>query len=1001
MACPDLVQFAQDLFKFKEITTIDKKKDRNLRFNVWGITPDYVINMIKNKSVDGLSDGDKSRHVVSKIVNSLIRATNPNHPAKQFQKDIMSDRDIIAHSIALHEVMESVKGESDKARNNNIELSSVTNDGILPVLPLSRVAASIGRKILFQKGYRFKTVERSTGSAQRIEELYYKIGKGVLEDLQDKKYIKIHEGVNSIKDYIDESDMFKEYPEKKKTTTKSLTLSLNAKTLGIKPNSEEAKYFTKRTAAKIEDTEFGVITELLRAVSQVTQKATITVPETKKGLTLEQLAEYDAPGMTLDKKTAKVRKKFFDTPIYVHSAIHDLMNLLKDEVDKTGNAASTILSERFGKEEGAVNSLLGLKYSDDYSVDKKENIRGQNLSKTTPLDDLADSYGLLIDEQGNRSPLHMILRLGRNGRLYYDNSVLNPHGSKQSRYMLTPGEQTIEHNSEDFDYLVYGIGQALDKKLTHGEIVSGGNIKLDKALEMYNKYSTATNLKTKLIQLRNISTLFEGTDYVTVLTTLQAVNDVRNPVNGIVTTEFTVSADATASGGTLTFLQALGTEDNVINFMERIGLFHPKSIEKSDLDDLYGLMSEAISGSIEKSKDRGKADTLMQDTLDLLFNEGKDVRELSKDPTMTFVYGQGKTGAVTTMSQKLANRIIDNLDDPKVKEYLAKLFDDETYRTISSEVLRNQEDFYKKITKQFIKEKKLPGKLYDLMYIAINEEFLEDYGKRSNAVFDLAKKVPSHIQMKILPAAAVMSGDTDIKKYGIPITKLYEVSHQMEGGPDTVLTRKEKLMKSVMDVSTTHGIDAAQLYHSLADTMGDTGVVVVHDDVRGDVKTVRAMEKSYAKNTVDIISKYDVHQQVLASIAFYAPELVQTAEYKKLKIQIDTEVAAKKKLITENFNPNNSALIGDGNKFKDFAGKTAEPKPKEQPKVKVESEIEEKAELAKKVEVSTKPTTDQDFKGKTVKVTEDGESVEVLAQYYWEDLSDRLDMVEKLKKCQS
>ena len=986
MACPDLKDFARNLFKFDETVEIDKDKDKPLRFNVWAVTPDHVKNLFKNDTTDGLPQKNVSRAVMQKIDNSLKRIRESAESAATFRKEILDTRGNILHSIALHEIMESVKGESDKARNKGIEISSITNDGILPALPLSRVAASIGRKIMFQKGYRFKSAKKEEGSAKNIEEMYYTVGKNTLDDLAEKGYVDIHEGLATIKDYIDEADMKKEFPEKELTTDKVMSVSINTKKLGIKADTPESQYFLNRTAANLNDTELGTITEMLRTVRQVTQASTIVLPEIKIGMSLEDLAEKDAPGMTLDTKTAAIRKQIYDTPTFVNGSMHDLMKLLNEEVNDTGESATTILSDTLGKESGAVQSLFGLKRSDDYSVDKKESIAGQNLSKTTPLDDLADYYNLLTDAEGNRSPLHMIMRLGRNGRLYYDNSVLNPHASKQSRYMLTAGEYTVDKASEDFDYLVYGIGQALDKNLSYKELTEGGNTKLERALKIYEKYQAATTLKKKLIQLRQLPKVLPGTDYATALTTLQAITDIRNPVDGKISTEFTVSADATASGGTLTFLQALGTDPEIVNFMERIGLFKPTTIAEPDLDDLYGLMSEAVQTFVKEEKGIDDAQPIMQATLDVLFDAGNDVRELSKDPTMTFVYGQGKTGAINTMSRKLSDRIIDNIHTPEIRDYVARLFNDDKFKTMSPKEILAMEGFYKEIANK-LKEKGLPGKLYDLMDIAINETYLERFKKRSKNVFDLAKKIPAHIPVKILPAAAVMSGNTDINKYGIPITKLFEVSHEIEGG--NVLTRKEKLMKTVMDVSTIHGIDAAQLYHSLLDTMADSGVVVVHDDVRGNVKTVRAMEKEYAKQTVDIISKYDVHQQVLDSIAHYAPELADTKEYKKLKEQIDSEVATKKKLIKENFNDETDALIGDGNAFRDFAeGKakaapetkpTAAPTPTPTPTPKAEPAT--KATAKPEPEVKTEPTPEPEPEEGPAAKAEPAPEVETAEQY--------------------
>ena len=1000
MACIDFNEFTKFILSINQKVAIDKMKDKPLRYNVWETTSEQLKNVTGKLSMADLPDPDQSLRINSKIDAALKRIRESSAKGAAFQKEVLDHKFNKEMSIAMHEMMESVKGEADKARNLGLEITSVSDSGVTPALPLSRVAASIGRKIAFQKGYRFKRATNED-TAARIEAIYYDLGKEALQQLENAGYVVLKDNVPTIMDYENKSDLKKDFPKNELTRSDVLSVSLDEQKLGIKSNTEESAYFLKRSDADLTDTDLGVITEKLRVANLLLQPSTVILPDTKPTATDEQLAQWDNGVNEPDPKTAEARKSLYKNPLRVNKALGGLLQVFNEEVKSTGKSASKRVNEIFGTRKNMVRSLFGLKRSDDFSIDKKESVGGQNLSKTTPLDDFVEYYDLL--EGGD---LHMPMKIGRNARLYNLNSVLNAHGSKQSRYMLTPGEYTVDTGTGDYDYLIYGIHQGLGGQHSYGDIVGG--TRLDPALKLYEAYLAAPTLKRKLTALGRLSKIkeFNGVDYVSLLTSLQAVKDVRNAKGGKVTTEFTVSADATASGGTLTFMQALGTNERVTEFMQRIGMLQPDQLVPKDLDDLYGLMTEAVEAHLKDEEglgtDIGAEDTkgILQDTLDMLFikseeTRNKDVREFSKDPTMTFVYGQGRKGAVQTLSRGLADRIIDNLDDPKTREYLTKLFNDKKYNSLEGKELRNLPELYTDIVNRLV-DTELPGTIFDIMEESIKDEFLTEYGARSEEVYAFVKQLPADKPFKVLPAGAVMSGKKastpgDLNRYGMPLTKKVEVLNEFKGKPDTVLTRREKLRKTVMDVSTTHGQDAALLYHSIADVGTKEGLVTIHDDVRGSVQTVRAVEAQYVKNAKKLAGEYDVHQQIMESIAAQSPEIAASAEFKALKARIDKDVARKQKIISELFNEETDALIGDGKAFEEFANQKTEPA----------AEVDTATEVAVKSPKSGPgaPLAEQDFGDIFITISDENTSVEVKAQEHWNELNQRLAMVEQLKTC--
>ena len=945
MTCPLPSRFRELLASIDQAVAIDETSQNPLRYNVWSTTSTTIKEMFKNLSVDGLPDKDASVHIENKLRNLFDSLRITGIPAK-FKEDILDSDDSISASIALHELMETVKGEADKAKNLSIQVKEITLDGVLPTIPMARIAASIGRKITFQEGVRFHSTKENKATPEEVEELYHTVGTAALNMLKDRGYVNIEENGTTIKDYLEEKDAYKDYPETDVVVSGVTNVSLNMKALGINKDSKEILYFLNRPKSELAkeglDEGFKGIVDALNAVKQITQPAEHRLPDQETDI--DNYETLDAQGIKLTETTDRVRKQLYEKPLKVHGAVHGLMELLHEEVKRTGNPASKVLRDMFGNKPNLIRSLFGFKNSSLFSVDKRGSIGGQNLSKTTALDDIAEYYNLLTKD-GDRADLHMPLKVGRNMRLYYLNTVLNAHASKQSRHMITAGEQSIKKGSEDYDYLVHQVGEMLDSSLTHNDIVGkGGSTKVDKALNLYQGYKSAKDLNSTVAALSHIAKVFPGKDYVTLITTLQAIEDIRS-ADHTVKTEFTVSEDATASGGTLTFFQALGSNPNVQKFLESVGLLVKEdgSIDGS-ISDIYQLMTSAMEKFL-KGEDVGviaediginhnEVKEMLQDTLDLLFSEGEDIRELSKPAIMTFVYGQRKRGAIETISTHLADRLIDSLGDPKTKVYLSKLLKDSRYLELDLTDLNKQEGLYQRIKEKLAEggDSNLPGQLYELLNVELKAKYLKQHEEMSNSIFTLAKRVAGKGIIKTLPAPAVLDGKTaekDLAEYGMPIAKIFEVMVKTPSGT-SVLVRRQILQKTVMDVSPIHGVDAALLYHAIADVDIESGVVVVHDEVRGTVKDVRKIGEAYTKRAKEVLAAYDIHEQMLKALAVYDPSIVENPEYKTLLESVNTKVKAKKGL-ADRFNENTTALIGEGDKFKEFAkgGKKVEKESKD------------------------------------------------------------------------
>ena len=962
MSCIPLDVFLKHVKQFNQVT-INPDTEKNLRFQVWDIKPEHVHKLVNSQSSEGLPGRYDSKHVLAKIDSALNRIRKSRKKASQFIEDIVGndstgvDGGSITNSIALHEVMEAIKGEANKARNNSIELELVSENKFLPRLPLSRVAASVGRKIMYSSQARFKSNEDSVKNAAEIEQMYYTVGLNALRDLEAKGYVNMQEGEATIADYDDSQKSNDKSTTNATVTTEARSVTLNTKKLGLSKYkaaskngksqslTDEASYFLSKQTSSIQGTELGTIVDILGVVRNVTQPSAITIPDLGSPDTKRDLKDGDPDGNVQSPSTEKAREKLYKNPLYVNSAVHEFLKLLSRQgSDSSGESAVKMLTEGFAGNKVMLQSLFGIKFSDDHSVDRKDSVSGQNLSKTIPLNDIVELYSMLSDQNGGPEALHLALKGGRNIRLYYDNSVLNPHASKQSRYMLTAGTQEVEVGTDDYQRLIYGISESFDSSLTFKDIVEGGNAKLDSALDVFSKFENTDVLQKKIVFLSRINHSFPGKDYASLITGLKAIQDVRNQGStGSVSTEFMSSSDAVAQGATIMFQQALSTNANVQVALENLGLVTNEEgnivagDDPAKLKDIYALMSRGIKKFISGSDDSlviadtdGIQETL-QRTLKLLFGEtAKGERDFAKDPTMTFIYGQGPKGAVISMSETLAIRILDNLTDADTRKYLAFIMDDDKLSSMDSKDLQDIEGLYEGIKSALIK-KGIPSQLYSIMKTEIEDVYLKQFKADAASVYAFAEKVPNNHKLKVLPLGAVLDGIKvgQVEKYGMPLTKVVEVSSPVTGdstdalvkeGGHTVITRKQQLFKSIMDVSVIHGIDSGLLYHAINEVIGDTGAVVVHDEIRGSVKLVREVEAAYIRLNKRMVAEYDTHQQVMEAIAHYSPEVAAGSDFKALKAKIDKRVEAKRKIVESGaFSEVTDTLIGDGLAYKEFA----------------------------------------------------------------------------------
>jgi len=178
---------------------------------------------------------------------------------------------------------------------------------------------------------------------------------------------------------------------------------------------------------------------------------------------------------------------------------------------------------------------------------------------------------------------------------------------------------------------------------------------------------------------------------------------------------------------------------------------------------------------------------------------------------------------------------------------------------------------------------------------------------------------------KVMPAAWVVeraeSGKSieptleELKEYGVPLTKIYDVARKMEN-EDTVLTREDRLAKTVMNTSLIHTADTASMFGSLEGmpTKHNTGVITIHDDYRSNAHLVMENDSRYIAETLKVAQHFDIQEQVLLAIKAYGEnsESFDADEQSGILNFIRSRKNTKQKALKEHFDEESNSIVGDG-----------------------------------------------------------------------------------------
>lgn len=961
-----------------QISPLDEKTDADFRVEITDIKRDDFDQVLSDFSFDHIEELIKGRIAKNRLQKGLDSLQENKKLAKSIIDDL-SDADVpMRHvAIALNTLFSTIHGEVNKANNYGVDLISLGPDNDIPRVPLNRLAATIGRQIALAEGFhiglrkekgedgKYRPVDPDA-NATDVEYAYYQIGNDILSSLHGKGIVTLHdakEGLEVIKDWTDEKNKKAESSGFGLTTGEnSISVNLkafNAATPRNKPNGVVNYFLTGSAKEGTGNEYFDTLITLLNTSNVMSIPQRVLYPgigESKANPGHKNVATNDAT-------TAEAMEKLETNPVHLDNTLHGLFKSLHHQLKGGSKSASSAIFEMLQNKSNLRNLFKMEDRSTEIVVSNEESAKGRSLSKTTPIDDLVEFFHQFDGD--TPQDLFFNYFMGRNGRQYTYNSVVDFHASKAMRNSLSVDAYTLDLDSEAYDFFVNKIvldmlpqnnGESeidYTKRMDsfiEGAINNTGEYadRISKAIKALDLMNSATTPVRKLGALSNISMQFPDLDMGSLVTRVQALKDIRDSVSsGKLTTEQVVTSDATASGVQLKLQQALGANPKgITELLKRLKVFKAGEGESitMPLNDAYDILQknleirqrgEELENNLEVLDENPHRDSVLADVVDMLFS--KNLRNLSKSPVMTINYGQSKEGAQRSIAEKFADKMISKIERAKTPKELNDIqiavekLVDLGGKTLSATVLDDQ--YFKKDLIAGYVRSGVPKMLYHEVNRELVDEYLEQYNSLSSKVFNLVSSYNvtndyALNNLRVFPAGYVMDKirrgeEIDYSKddeFKVPLSKQFEQVHEKPLG-DTVLTKADVLRETVMNVSMIHTIDAAILYHTIADlpsAYDKSGMLVVHDEYRGRADMVMEADKIYVQKNREAAQQFDILENTLLSMnAFLEKNGIEKSHdkrYTKLLQEVADAKAIKNSLLSEsegNYDTETNSVIGD------------------------------------------------------------------------------------------
>ena len=912
--------------------TADNPYGKELKFDDKKITEELLLNVFDGTIVDEAAI-DAIAKLMGPLSTKVNGARDMNLDTIRTYVDAVNDPEkIVPYNIALKELFDTQKAEYDKMlKTTGIDnIDKISDYGIMNV-GLARSASVIGRKYAYTLGYRFKSNPEQDGNAilspKNIESIYNKIGRKVLQDMANDGLVELVDNTDVINDYWTNTDIKKRNRKAPLTIKTSVARPILENIVGKDNYEKYGEEYKKLLRGENKSSESTVMSDIRTMVTLVDNAKIPPLTSKPRGsaASLEEQAENDS--LTVSPTTEKARALLHENPVFVNDKVIPFLRYMSDQW-KNSNQSFEAFVKGLSKNEKTMLNVFGIHPSNKFSSEIEDSVIGQNKSKLNPLEDLLNQLDYFVDDK-KALEMYMNYNYVRNGRFNMDQSVANAQGSPFIRHLVGSGSNTVDltnpdNNHEEARHFIdaildqadsininWGIDSKLDRagksEFLYDTIIGAlPNTELEAQLKLYKgmlgkngkwQYGAVTNFKANGNMMATIDTL-------------GAIHDLREGLeSGIVTTNFNSKSDATASGGSISSSASVGYGDDALSVIEQLGFIEGK---EGSVDDIYSLLSNKLLNLINpntstneeaapiEAADLERVEGL-KSFLDVVY-EGK-MRDLSKDPTMTFVYNQGPKGAIQTIAQTVTERLIKNLHKPKVQDYVADLLKLDHKPTYDE--LFNMPDVKKNLINALIKEGTIKF-IHEQLQEAVNPIIK----KRKEVILSLYNALASKVSNISIPTAmARIDANKDPKfklkrKHYMPLMKKQNVLHQ-----DTVsdiITIEEKLNETTALVNTTHGQDNAIASIAITRAVAEfkrlypgekiPGMSFVHDEIITATKLGVLVDKHYLDAFAEVVSEYSVEQELLIQLKEVDPNNPLIAE---LEPVINSAIASKKAAMKE------------------------------------------------------------------------------------------------------
>lgn len=886
----------------------DMSLEKAIKFDKTSITTDEILNLLdgekfNKKTVESIKS--KMGKVGNKINALLSTDFSKLQVNKKFVQDIYYDENVVEYNLALKLLMEEQTGEYNKLVKefSGTSVDEISDAGMINS-PLARIAPTLGRQILEARNFRILKTKKNGLTNEEVQNMYYKAGMVILEELSDKGYITLQDNGSVLNDFIHGDEVKRDYSS---PTIKTAVVRLNMSSildvdsvddniLSLLRNESLSEEASKSKQVKAVNT----LLDVSKAYTAMKQPANVSFPTLAPNY-----SNVDDLKTTYTAQTAK--DIYTETKVSLNEHVFPL---LADLARSWDNSKYTF--DKWFTDQVALGNAKVLK--DMFGVDTVdthdslvESALGRRRSKLQAMEDLLT---LIAINKYKNTPTHMLYRYVKNARMHMDNTAENAQASKFIRHLITTGTYSLDLNNKvhqrAFTHLVDSLideSKGIKKdgsKLTKKEILNEGESKeLDNALKLYEKAFIKGDTKTKLmlLSMMNSDEFVDTTNSMETISVLGGIYDIRNNVTMIgdekvLTTQYMTKPDATASGGTLTFLESVGYNEDVKKVLQDIGILKNENGDVSDNGDIYSILEDVVKDSIHFAKGGKTKDGFIDYTLVSigkviapLVDEGifDSLRDLSKMPTMTFIYNQGETGAIVTMANDIATTAI---EDNKVN-YMKSLLGSDRYEYI---IKNNPSNLKKELVEVLsehgskAKELRAPAVLYKLLENKLSDKIKD----RKILIEDIYAKYVDLVgvdgKVKMLPAMAVKDLNSmsindiiadeeakkkyrkQLKKFGMDLTKRRNVLKKVDG--KDVVVMEDRVNPTSALVNTIHSLDFAGLATATVDAAINSneldfdGIIPVHDETIANAIVNTLVQESYGKNTIDMVKRFSIEEEL-------------------------------------------------------------------------------------------------------------------------------------------